>query len=171
MPLETVVNDVCSLRILTPTDAKRIFEIVQADKQISERYVTWLAGVESEADVAQRIEQFNANRALRYAIVSDGELAGYIGAWQHNFDSTSKEYDFGYLCDPAYRGRGLVVSSAEHMMRLLAAHMNAQSFALYINDGNEASRAVAKKLAFTRTEEVITDEILGVDERRWEKSA
>lgn len=169
MPLETVVNDTCSLRVLRPDDAERIFEILQADGDISTKYVTWVAGAESADDITQRIAEFNLRRALRYAIIVDDKVVGYVGAWQHHFDPESAEYDLGYFCDPQYRGQGLVAASAGHMMDLLVRHTNAQSFALYINDQNTGSQAIAKKLGYTRTEEVETDKILSVDERRWEK--
>ncbi|MCA9309042.1 GNAT family N-acetyltransferase [Candidatus Saccharibacteria bacterium] len=171
MPLETVVNDDCSLRVLRPDDAERIFEILQADSDISTKYVTWLAGATSAEDIAERTADFNSRKALRYAIVADGTLVGYVGAWQHHFDPESAEYDLGYFCDPQYRGQGLVTASTNHLMDLLVQHMNAQSFALYINDHNTGSQAVAKKLGYTRTEETGTDRTLGVDERRWEKRA
>lgn len=169
MPLETVVNDVCSLRILRPDDAKRIFEILESDGDISTKYVTWVAGAESADDIAQRISEFNLRRALRYAIIVNDEVVGYVGAWLHHFDRESAEYDLGYFCDPEHRGQGLVPASTEHLMHLLNQYMGAQQFALYINDRNKASQAVATKLGFTRTAIVEPELTLGVDERRWEK--
>lgn len=169
MPLETAVSDVCSLRVLRPDDAERIFEILQVDGDISTKYVTWLAGATSAEDIAERTADFNSRKALRYAIVADGVLVGYVGAWQHHFDPESAEYDLGYFCDPQHRGQGLVTAATNHLMDLLVRHMNARSFALYINDENTGSQAVAKKLGYTRTEEVETDKTLGIDERRWEK--
>lgn len=169
MPLESKVSETCSIRVLRPDDAQRIWEILQADPDISTKYVTWLAGVTSAEDIAERITEFIQKKSLRYAIVADDTLAGYIGATQPNFDDSSHEYQFGYLCDPAYRGRGLIPSSTQHLMDLLAQNMGAERFALYINDQNGSSQEVAKKLGYIHTEDVATDKVLGVDERRWEK--
>lgn len=170
MPLETVVDNRCTLRILQPDDATRIYEILDADDLISTKYITWVAGARSVEEIAARITEFDSQTTLGYGIFVEDRLAGYIGAHQHEYDTTSTEYDIGYFCDPAYRGQGLTPASTEHLMDLLVTHRAAESFALYIYDGNEPSQAVAKKLGFTRMDEVVTDEILGVDERRWEKT-
>lgn len=169
MPLESKVSETCSIRVLRSDDAPRIWEILQADPDISTKYVTWLAGVTSVKDIAERILEFNQKKSLKYAIAVNGTLAGYIGATQPNFDDSSHEYQFGYLCDPVYRGQGLIPASTQHMMDLLQQNMGAEMFALYINDLNGPSQAVASKLGYTRTEEVATDQVLGVEERRWEK--
>lgn len=169
MPREIQVGDDVSLRILQPKDARRIFEVLQTDPDIQQYYVTWTAGAKSQQEIAGRIQAFNASRSLRYGIFAEGTLVGYIGTWQATGRKHEAEYDIGYFCDPSYRGQGIVPRATEALMTAARERLDAQAFVLFIADRNQPSQAVAAKLGFQRTDETALDEILGIEERRWEK--
>ena len=169
MPLDIVVNDVCSLRILKARDAPRIYDIVQANKDIKEECITWARGASSEQDIAKRIEEFTAHKALRYSIVVNDIVAGYVGAWHHDLDMANSDYEFGYFCDAAYRGQGLVSLSTKCLMDCVRENMQVDSFAMYIEDTNTASQAVATNLGFLSTDIVEKNNMFSsLEERRWE---
>lgn len=157
------------LRRLQVEDAGRIFEILQSEPDISKYYVTWTAGVSSKQDVEDRINNFVESHAARYGIFFQGNLVGYIGIWKVESNVHEDEYDIGYFCDPKYRGQGIVSRASSALIAAATEHLKVSSFALYIADRNQASQAVAKKLGFSRTEETAVDEILQIEERRYER--
>lgn len=157
------------LRRLQGEDSERIFEILQADPDISKYYVTWTAGARSKEDIEFRINGFVKSRAARYGIFLDGKLVGYIGTWKVANNTREDEYDIGYFCDPEHRGQGIVTIASSALIASATQHMKVSSFALYIADRNGASQAVAKNLGFSRTEETHFDEILKIEERRFER--
>ena len=172
MPREFKVDDSLMMQTLMPSDAKRIFEILHSDPEIQEFYVTWVAGAKTEEEIAERIRGFNDRQGLRYGILLDGELVGYLGAFKSPQGRMSdKEYDMGYFCDPTKRGQGIIPRSVTALMKELVENRGAESFALYIADRNGPSQAVAKKLGFTRTDEVAFDDVLQIEERRYERQA
>ncbi len=157
------------LRRLQPEDADRIHEILQSDLDISKCYVTWTAGARSKEDIKLRINGFIKSSAARYGIFLEGKLIGYIGAWKVANNSHKDEYDIGYFCDPEFRGQGIVTNATNTLMAAATQNVKVSSFALYIADKNQASQAVAIKLGFSRTDETIFDDILKIEERRYER--
>lgn len=157
------------LRRLQTEDSKRLFEILQADPEISKHYITWTVGVTSEQDVEDRINHFVKTHQARYGIFLGGQLIGYIGIWKVDGESDHDEYDIGYFCDPEFRGKGVVTKAASALIASATQHIKVSSFALYIADRNKASQAVAKNLGFSRTDETAFDEDLKIEERRYER--
>lgn len=163
------VRDTIKLRLLVPDDAARIFEILEKDPQIREKFVTWTAGLISENAVREAIEKFQQNRSLRFAIVDGDRLIGYVGTWSNTPDG--KEYDAGYFIDPKERGKGIVSAATKALIETASKHLPIELFAMYIWDGNEPSKAVARKLGFKPTERIEPELALGgIPERRWELS-
>lgn len=157
------------LRRLQVEDSERIFEILQSDPEISKYYITWTVGVTSNQDVEDRISDFVISHSARYGIFLDGILVGYIGLVQYEGRKNEDEYDIGYFCDPSCRGKGIVTSAASALIAAATQHIKVSSFALYIADRNKASQAVANNLGFSRTDETHFDEILNIEERRYER--
>lgn len=157
------------LRRLQPEDADRIHEILQSDPDISNYYVTWTAGARTKEDIELRIKGFVKSRATRYGIFLGGKLVGYIGIWKVANNIHEDEYDIGYFCDPEFRGKGIVTNASNALIAAATQNVKVSSFALYIADRNEASQAVAKNLGFIRTDETIFDDILKIEERRYER--
>jgi RimJ/RimL family protein N-acetyltransferase len=169
IPHEIVVRDDLKLRLLVSDDASRIFEIFQADPDIQNR-VTWTSGLKTFDDIQERIRKFSDNDELRYAIVGNNQVVGYIGAWKDKgwFGVTHPDdYGYGYFCDPTKRGSGIVTDAAKALMSNVESVVYVKTFSLYIEDSNPASQAVAKRLGFVRTDETYLEPILGSTERRY----
>lgn len=173
MPREILTEQGFKLRFLRPEDAEGIYEIFQADPMI-QSYVTWTAGLENAEDVRRAIEEFQSKQSLRYAITDEDSVVGYIGIWKDRGYFTGKpaegEYGFGYFVDPAERGRGIVTSAAKALTAEAERVFPIEIYSLYIEDGNLASQAVARKLGFGRTDTVVEEPKLHCLERRWEKT-
>jgi ribosomal-protein-serine acetyltransferase len=155
------------LRLLVPADTQRIFEIFQADPDIQNR-VTWTSGLRTFDDIEERIRKFSDGNELRYAIIYDDELVGYIGAWKDKgwFGTVQpNDYGYGYFCDSSQRGRGIVTDAAKALMDTVESTVHVKTFSLYTEDSNLASQAVVKKLGFARTEETYLEPVLGSTER------
>jgi RimJ/RimL family protein N-acetyltransferase len=169
MPHEIVVREGLKLRLLVPDDAVRIFEIFQTDPNIQKK-VTWTSGLTTPDDIKRNIEKFNDNNELRYAIILDAYLIGYIGCWKDDgwFGVVHQDdFGYGYFCDPDKRGRGIITDTAKALMVTVESVVNVKTFSLYIEDSNPASQAVAKRLGFVRTDETYLEPVLGSTERRY----
>jgi ribosomal-protein-serine acetyltransferase len=164
------VRDNIKLRLLVPDDASRIFEILEKDPKIREQFVTWTAGLTSEEAVRKAIEKLQENPVIfRFAIVDGDRLIGYVGTWSNTPDG--KEYDAGYFIDPDERGKGIVSAAMKALIEVASKNLPVELFAMYIWDGNEPSKAVARKLGFKQTDIIEPDPALGgIPERRWELS-
>lgn len=164
-----LVRDNIKLRLLVPDDAGRIFEILEKDPAIREKFVTWTAGLTTEDAVRSAIEKFQQNSSLRFGIIDGDRLIGYVGTWSNTPDG--KEYDAGYFIDRDKRGKGIVTSAMKALIEVASKNLPIELFAMYIWDENEPSKAVAQKLGFTRTDVIEPEPALGgVPERRWELS-
>jgi len=146
----------------------RVFEILEKDPKIREKFVTWTAGLTSEEAVRKAIKKFQDNPVVfRFAIVEDDRLIGYVGTWSNTPDG--KEYDSGYFIDPDERGKGIVSAATKALIETASKNLPVELFAMYIWDGNEPSKAVARKLGFKPTDIIEPEPALGgVPERRWE---
>lgn len=169
MPKTVTVRDDIQLRLIVPEDAQRIFEIFQADPDIQNK-VTWTFGLKTYDDIRRKVENFHDKNELRYAILFNGDLVGYIGCWKDDgwFGVVHQDdYGYGYFCDPAVRGKGIITDAAKTLMSAVESIADVKTFSLYIEDVNLASQAVAKKLGFARTDETYLEPVLGTIERRY----
>jgi RimJ/RimL family protein N-acetyltransferase len=167
MPGEILTGKGLVLRLLELGDAEAILAMLQDDPSIQQDYIDWVAGVENVKMVRGRIEAFQDKAEPRYAITRESEVMGYIGILCK--DSERNEYDIGYFCKAAERGRGHVSDAVSALMGQAEQSLHAKTFTLYINDTNIASQAVARKLGFRQTDEIVDNEVLGCIERRWER--
>lgn len=172
MPREIIVNYATRLRLLVPEDAERLFEIFKTDPEIQER-VTWTHGLKTAGDVSRAIVGFQTNKSIRYGIIHNDELAGYVGMWpDHGYmDGESHEgwFGIGYFLDHDYRGNGLVQQATNTMMAVAEANFNVRKWSVYVEDNNISSRAVLEKLGFVATDNTYDEPVMHVEERQWEK--
>lgn len=162
------VHDNIKLRLLVPDDAARVFEILEKDPEIRKKFVTWTAGLTTENAVREAIGKFQeSTKIFRFAIVDGNRLIGYVGTWSNTPDC--KEYDGGYFIDPHERGKGIVSAAMKALIEAASKNLPVELFAMYIWDGNEPSKAVARKLGFKPTDRIEPEPALdGIEERRWE---
>ncbi len=168
LPPEIEVNDVLSLRLLEPDDSEDVFRILQDAPEI-QSYVTWTASIKVTEDVRAKIEEFQEKGDRRYALLEGQQVIGY-GALYNSWINIENEYEIGYFCAPEKRGRGYTKATAIRLMEVAREILGAQSFALYIDDGNSPSKTLAASLGFVPTEEFKEDPVLNCLERRYEQA-
>lgn len=172
MPREIPVDDSLALRWLVLEDSTRIWEIFTVDPDIQKR-VTWMHELTSETDVADRIHEFQQSGSLRYGIVKEGRLVGYVGMWQDRGYMTGvtpeDEYGFGYFLDAAERGKGITARATAALMASAEAVFNVKTWAVYCEDDNKPSQAVLKSLGFTAADQTFDEPTMHTIERRWQK--
>jgi RimJ/RimL family protein N-acetyltransferase len=166
----TVSNDV-ELRFLEREDAPRIKEILESDPSVQER-VTWVHGLSSEEEIADKIEQMR-DFSTRYGIWQSDRLVGYTGVWEDNgyMDGEPKPgiYGFGYFLDPQNRGTGVMTASVAEMMKATEATYGVEGYHVYVEDDNKESQAVLTALGFNPTDIIVPEPEMKSEERRWEK--
>ncbi len=160
-----------SLRVLVSGDAEAIGAII-ADNPEIRQYVGWIKGLETVQDIRDRLELFQEKKALRYGVVKEGKLVGYVGMFRFPDNKFDGEYDLGYFLDKEARGEGLVTRGVEALISEAESHLDPSplSFALYIEDGNTESLAVADRTHFEASDFTAPND-LGVEERRYVRMA
>lgn len=166
MPSEITIDEQYAMRLLVIEDARRIMEILEADPMITRR-LTWVDGRQSIKTVQASIRSFINQSSLRYGILDNGKLAGYIGAYANVDENQPRQYCMGYFVDPSHRAKRLAEKAARALIEEIQRHSLVDSLALWIAIDNAASQKVARCLGFFRTD--VTYNKYGVMEEKWEK--
>lgn len=150
MPNEIVVDSNLSLRLLVPDDADRIFEILEADADIRD-HVGLFADCDSLARLREKIADQMVHGALRYAIVLDGLLVGYLGIHIDPDETRFKQYIISDFLSSEYRGRGLMGRALNKLLEIAENTLDIDRFSAWVEEGNPASAHVLKRLGFEHT--------------------
>ena len=150
MPQEIVVNDEIKLRFLNVSDTERIFEILEKDADIRD-HVGMFADCDSLERLREKVADQMAHGALRYAIVLNGLLVGYVGIHIDPDEERFKQYIISDFLSSEYRGRGIMVKSLEKLLEVAENILEVDRFSAWVEEGNPASANVLKRLGFAHT--------------------
>ena len=168
--LKEINGDDVILRLIQPEDASRFMEIFRADPEI-QKSVTWTSGLDSEEKIREKIQGFKDSKSLRYSIIKEERIVGYIGLWKYQgyFGNAPEpgEYGIGYLCDLNARGQGVIKQAITALKTRAESILPIEFYSLYIHDDNIASQKIVESLGGYRTEEVFEEPALECFERRW----
>lgn len=150
MPDTIEVDGGLSLRFLNPSDSERIFEILEADDDIRD-HVGLFADCDTLERLREKIADQMAHGALRYAIVLDGLLVGYIGIHIDPDEDQFNQYIISDFLSSEYRGRGIMGKSLEALLAEAEKNLKVDRFSAWVEEGNPASANVLKRLGFEHT--------------------
>lgn len=147
--------------------ADGLLQILEASPRI-QAYITWTAAIETADDIRRTIdERFPQKGEAPYVLLRGSDVIGYTGL--RDSEHRASEYEVGYFIAADERGRGYVPAAVNALMSAAENQLEARCFALYIEDRNLPSLAVASKLGFVATAELREDTDLGCIERRHER--
>ena len=95
------------------------------------------------------------------AVVLDGTMighAGYHGPPGVNSAQNPEAVEYGYKIFPAWRGHGYATEAAVMLMDMAEQRAGTRHFVLGIAPTNDPSLAIARKLGFVKTGEVMDEE-------------
>ena len=161
------VNYGMALHAMDYEHADGLMQILEASPRI-QAYITWTAGIETVDDIRRAIdERFPQKGEAPYVLLRGADVIGYTGL--RDSKHRAGEYEIGYFIAADERGRGHIPAAVSALMSAAENQLEARGFALYVEDRNLPSLAVASKLGFVATGELREDTALGSIERRHER--
>lgn len=148
---EIIVDTEITLRIRSETDAERTFNIIDANRAYLKEWLPWVDGVttiESCTEFIQvNIKDFEANNSATYGIFYNNQLVGMVG--YHSFDTNNKVTSIGYWLAHEYTGKGITTKCVQKLVEHAFNNLKMHRVEIECATGNNASRAIPKKLGFT----------------------
>jgi len=147
----TLVTDRLTLRPHRIEDAARWYEI-QSSPDVH-KFTSWPERSRSESSAhllhrTKHVKLLQANDFLALAIERDGHLIGDVSLHLRSVSLSSRTAEISWILHPDAYGQGYAREAAEAMMEFAFNEANIQWLVAVINETNEASIALAKRLGF-----------------------
>ena len=153
-----VVDDQLSLSILSLSDAREIFKLVDENRIYLRKTLPWLDEVNSLDEqisyISHCISDYELYKGIMYSISSDGDIIGTIGL--NSIDYENRSCGVGYWVSEEFAGKGIATRCCSRLIDHCFNDLNLHRFVLEAAIENIASCRVAEKLGL-RLEGVIKD--------------
>lgn len=140
------IDDRIALRPLESGDAENIFAILDTYREQMRRWLPFVDYTHTADDSAQFVASVLRGEESIFAITSDGAFIGLVGT-----RSTERENDrteIGYWLSPEYHNRGIMTRCVRAVCEYAFDSMSMHRIAIRCAVGNDASRAIPRKLGF-----------------------
>lgn len=141
------IDEHVSLRPLENGDAEYIFAVLDKYREQMRRWLPFVDYTQSVDDSAQFVTNVLQSDESVFAITYDNAFVGLIGT-----RSTERENDrteIGYWLSPEYHNRGIMTRCARTVCEYAFDRLSMHRIAIKCAVGNDASRAIPRKLGFT----------------------
>ena len=153
-----VVDDQLSLSILSLSDAREIFKLVDENRIYLRKTLPWLDEVNSLDEqisyISHCISDYELYKGIMYSVSSDGDIIGTIGL--NSIDYENRSCGVGYWVSEEFAGKGIATRCCSRLIDHCFNDLNLHRFVLEAAIENIASCRVAEKLGM-RLEGVIKD--------------
>lgn len=106
-----------------------------------------LGGPEAPEKIVSRQADYERPGSRQYAIVADGEGAGWVGYWEREWRGGTV-FEIGWSVLPAFQGRGLASRATAEVLELARADEAARVAHAFPSVDNGASNGICRKLGF-----------------------
>lgn len=139
------------LRVLRESDAAELFAVTDANRSFLRQWLPWLDVVTCYADTLAYVramnEQREQGRAVTFAVLRSGALAGVVGF--HRIDRVHGSGDIGYWLAESEQGRGVMTACCRFLVRYGFDTLDLNRIQIAAATGNRRSRAIPERLGFT----------------------
>ena len=153
-----VVDNQLSLSILSLSDAKEVFKLVDENRIYLRKTLPWLDEVNSLDEqisyISHCISDYELYKGIMYSVSSDGDIIGTIGL--NSIDYENRACGVGYWVSEEFAGKGIATRCCSRLIDHCFNDLNLHRFVLESSVENIASCRVAEKLGL-RLEGVIKD--------------
>ena len=153
-----VVDDQLSLSILSLSDAREIFKLVDENRIYLRKTLPGLDEVNSLDEqisyISHCISDYELYKGIMYSVSSDGDIIGTIGL--NSIDYENRSCGVGYWVSEEFAGKGIATRCCSRLIDHCFNDLNLHRFVLEAAIENIASCRVAEKLGL-RLEGVIKD--------------
>lgn len=146
---EIRVDDQLTLRQLQLTEASRLFELVDKDREYLREWLPWvdstLSPSDSEIFIAETIQKRKEGKEFGYAIVVDGEPVGHISL-MHTKDEHDPE--IGYWIASSLSGKGITTRAGQALTNFGFNTLGLKKIIIKADPNNNGSNKIAEKLGY-----------------------
>jgi ribosomal-protein-serine acetyltransferase len=140
------------MKLLETTEAKRLYQVVERNREHLRQWLPWVDHTRSVEDVRTFIlrvlDQYHSNLGPQAGIWIRGALLGTIGC--HPIDWMNRNCSIGYWLDAAEQGKGVITRCCTALIDYLFQEMGMHRVEIRCGTGNQRSCAIPERLGFSR---------------------
>ena len=152
------VDNQLSLSIISLSDAREIFKVVDENRIYLRKTLPWLDEVNSLDEqisyISHCISDYELHKGIMYSILFDGDIIGTMGL--NSIDYENRSCAVGYWVSEEFAGKGIATRCCSRLIDHCFDDLNLHRFVLEASIENIASCRVAEKLGL-RLEGVTKD--------------
>jgi len=138
------------LRILAPSEAGEVFQLVQANRAHLRAWMPWVDATRSPLDSRPLIDSsrqgYLRGEGFSMGLFLRGRLAGLIGF--HAFDAANRITSLGYWLSAKHSGQGLMTAAVETCLKYAFEERDVNRLYIRCATENLRSRAIPERLGF-----------------------
>ena len=151
-----IVDDEITLREMLETDAGRLFQAVDGNRDHLRKWLSWVdlaTNVESSRNfIAEKREQIRLGTGLTLCIERRGRIIGTVGLTV--IDKSDRTATIGYWLAAGAQGKGVVTRSCQKLIEYGIDSLGLHRFELRAARANRRSRNIAERLGFVKAGEI-----------------
>jgi ribosomal-protein-serine acetyltransferase len=173
-----IIDENVELRMIESNDIKRLYELIDGNRERLKEWFDWPDRVKSESDTRDYISFIRKNIGLTghmHAGIWYNEFL--IGIISHqNFKASNASIAIGYWLDKDYEGKGIMTRAVKEMISY-AFYIGINKVEIFCAVQNSKSRRIPEKLGFVQegiirgaerlNGEYIDDVIYGILKGEW----
>lgn len=156
------VKDNLRIQSWLESDAQKLFDLVDGNREMLQEWLIWVPQIKSEADIEAFIhkcqEEYSKKTGMQMGLWDEEKLVGTIGLI--NIDLTSNKASIGYWLSSDYQGNGTMTQAVKSLMAYSFDTLDLNRIELKIARKNSKSRSIAERLGFQEEGTLRQDEYL-----------
>jgi len=140
------------LKLLSVSDAPKMFETIQENRQILKPWLIWVDNIKTINDCVVFIEEclrnFKKMTALTMGIWVKENFVGCVGF--NSINAENKRGNMGFWLSENYHGKGIMTKSCRMIINYAFEIMQMERIEILCATKNFKSRAVPQRLNFTQ---------------------
>lgn len=140
--------DEITLEKIAPTfeNARKIFEIVDAERDSLRRFLSWIDESKCPEDMFMHMYKVSKTDNGSYYIICDGEIVGNVGI--DISSSRNKIAEIAYWLSGKYTGRGIMTRCVRQLEKFAFEKMDVNRIEIIMEIDNLKSEGVAKRAGY-----------------------
>lgn len=140
------VNEALLLKKIELADANDIFETINSQRTYLRKWLPFVDHTRDVEDSIQFIKTVNRNDESVFVLHYQQKFAGLIGF--RATDSSNKKTEIGYWLSEPFQKKGIVTNAVKALVKYAFNDLDINRIEINCAVGNEASKAIPKKLGF-----------------------